>query len=182
MNDETKIIYTTLQDILKNTWEQQKYSEIKNGVMLTFSITILVIIGRTCLPIPELININIINKVIFIGLLFFLIVHIFYVIHSFFPKDKKKEDFKYTNDEINIFFFGDIQKLQNKQYLDIVIDKFNIKKQDINEILLLDLSNQIVKLSEITQFKYSSFKHSIYRMYTIAFLFTTYFLYIYFTK
>ena len=43
--------------------------------------------------------------------------------------------------------------------------------------ILLDLSNQIVKLSEIAEYKYTSFKNSIYRMYGLTILFSIYFTY-----
>ena len=182
MTENSKLIYDKLQDIFKNIWEQQKYSEVKNGVILTFNIAILVILIRVCFPLPQFIQNDIVNKNIFIGLVLIFIIHIFYIIRSFFPKDTNKENIKWTNNQINIFYFGDIQKLESDSYLKIVIDKFNIINADINKNVLLDLSNQIVKLAEITTYKYNSFKYSIYRMYIITCLFIIYFLYIYFTR
>ncbi len=178
MNENTKLIYSTLQDIFKNIWEQQKYAEVKNGVILTLNVAIFAILIKACFPLPQIINSNNVFKTIFVILLFLFVIHIFYILQSFFPKDKNKENFKWTSEKINIFFFGDIQKLQNKQYLDILIDKCNIRKEDINENFLLDLSNQVVKLSEITYYKYNSFKYSIYRMYVLAFLLILYFIFL----
>ena len=172
--ENTKLIYSVLQDIFKNIWEQQKYSEVKNGIILTLNIAILTILTR--IPINE----DFICKVTFFILIVLFFIHIFLILQSFFPKNKNKENIKWTNDEINIFFFGDIQKLNSTKYLDIVLDKYNIKKNDLSIKILLDLSNQIVKLSEIVEYKYTSFKNSIYRMYGLTILFSIYFTYSFF--
>ena len=172
--ENTKLIYGVLQDIFKNIWEQQKYSEVKNGIILTLNIAILTILTR--IPINE----DFICKVTFFILIVLFFIHIFLILQSFFPKNKNKENIKWTNDEINIFFFGDIQKLNSTKYLDIVLDKYNIKKNDLSINILLDLSNQIVKLSEIAEYKYTSFKNSIYRMYGLTILFSIYFTYSFF--
>lgn len=172
--ENTKFIYSVLQDILKNVWEQQKYSEVKNGIILTLNIAILTILTR--IPINE----DFICKVTFFILIALFFIHIFLILQSFSPKNKNKENIKWTNDEINIFFFGDIQKLNSIKYLDIVLDKYNIKKNDLCINILLDLANQIVKLSEIAEDKYTSFKNSIYRMYGLTILFSLYFTYLFF--
>ena len=172
--ENTKLIYGVLQDIFKNIWEQQKYSEVKNGIILTLNIAILTILTR--IPINE----DFICKVTFFILIVLFFIHIFLILQSFFPKNKNKENIKWTNDEINIFFFGDIQKLNSTKYLDIVLDKYNIKKNDLSINILLDLSNQIVKLLEIAEYKYTSFTNSIYRMYGLTILFSIYFTYSFF--
>ena len=172
--ENTKLIYSVLQDIFKNIWEQQKYSEVKNGIILTLNIAILTILTR--IPINE----DFICKVTFFILIALFFIHIFLILQSFFPKNKNKENIKWTNDEINIFFFGDIQKLNSTKYLNIVLDKYNIKKNDLSIKILLDLSNQIVKLSEIAEYKYTSFKNSIYRMCGLTILFSLYFTYLFF--
>ena len=172
--ENTKLIYSVLQDIFKNIWEQQKYSEVKNGIILTLNIAILTILTR--IPINE----NFICKVTFFILIALFFIHIFLILQSFFPKNKNKENIKWTNDEINIFFFGDIQKLNSNKYLDILLDKYNINKNDLSIKILLDLANQIVKLSEVVEYKYTSFKNSIYRMYGLTILFSLYFTYLFF--
>lgn len=177
MNDNqenTKFIYGVLQDVFKNVWEQQKYSEVKNGIILTLNIAILTILTKIS------INQDFVCKVIFFILLVLFVTNIFLILQSFFPKNINKENIKWTNEQINIFFFGDIQKLNNTKYLDIVLDKYNINKNDLNTNILLDLTNQIVKLSEIAQYKYTSFKNSIYRMYGLTILFSIYFTYLFF--
>ncbi|CAA6812043.1 MAG: Unknown protein [uncultured Sulfurovum sp.] len=155
MNDVTLSIYTLLQDIFKNVWEQQKYSEVKNGVLLTFSIALFAILIRVYFKIELVINSHNYSKIIFFLLILFFMIHIVLILQSFFPNDSNKEDFKEAKN-INIFFFGDIQKVKSTQYLDLVIKKVKPNKEDINTNPLLDLANQIVKLSEITQFKYTS--------------------------
>lgn len=180
MNDTTLSIYSLLQDIFKNVWEQQKYSEVKNGVLTTLNVAIFAIIVRVYFKIKDIINPHLSYKIIFFILMFLFIVHIVLILQSFFPNDSNKEEFKEAKN-INIFFFGDIQQMKSTHYLDLIIKKVkptNIK--EINKIPLLDLSNQIVKLAEITQFKYTSFKKSIHRMYGLGILFTIYFSWLFF--
>ncbi len=180
MNDETNKVYTILQDIFKNVWEQQKYSEVKNGVLLTFNVAVFAILSRIYFKISDQINSNIFIKMIFFTLILFFIIHLILIIKSFFPKDSNKEDYKWSKNDINIFFFGDILKLESNKYLDLVIKKVGINNSKITKEPLLDLSNQIVKLSEITQNKYNAFKLSVNRMYWLGGIFFIYFSYLYF--
>jgi len=178
MNEDTKEIYNLLQDIFKNVWEQQKYSEIKNGVLLTFHIAFFAIILRISLSVSNTISSLISYKVTLLFLMLLLVLHIVFIIQSFFPQDSNKEAIKDTDDEINIFFFGDIKKLESDKYLDLVIKKVSTS-DDIDKISLIDLSNQIVILSEIVQAKYISFKNSVTRMYLLGIIFIIYFAYIF---
>ena len=178
MTDETEKVYKILQDIMKNIWEQQKYAEVKNGVLLTLNIAILAIIAR--IGKSTIIGNEIYTQSIFYILIILLITHIVCIMQSFFPKDRNKEAMKWTNDDINIFFFGDIQKLNSSRYLKLLLEKIGADKLEISQSALLDLANQIVKLSEITQSKYTSFKFAIYRIYGLLGLFFAYFTYLYF--
>lgn len=180
MTDETEKVYKILQDIMKNVWEQQKYAEVKNGVLLTLNIAIFAIVARIYFSVSATINNNLYTQWAFYILVVLLIIHIVCVMQSFFPKDKNKEDIKSTNDDINIFFFGDIQKSNSSKYLELLVKKIGAEKSEISQDTLLDLANQIVKLSEIAQSKYRSFKFAIYRMYGLGFLFFIYFTYLYF--
>jgi len=180
VNNNTDKIYKTMQDIFKNVWEQQKYSEAKNGILLTLNIAVFAIVIRAYFHIEKSINNNDFTKFIFILLVISFIWHIYLILKSFFPKDSNKEDIKQYSDNVNIFFFGDIQKLQSNRYLDVVIKKLKINENDVNKDILLDLSNQIVKLSEITQTKYKSFKDAFLRMYIIGFLYAVFFFYLYY--
>lgn len=166
MDESSKKVYDLLQDVFKNIWEQQKYAELKNGVMLTLNIAIFAIIGRTYFSLNDTFNCEKAYNLIFIGLMFLFVIHILIIVLSYFPKDRNKEDFKWTNDDINIFFYGDIRKLQSESYLKLLQEKVNIS-DDINKPILLDLSNQLIILSEVTQKKYNAFKNSIYRLFIL---------------
>jgi len=180
MNEETKNTYSLLQDIFKNVWEQQKYSEIKNGVLLTLNLAMFALISRVYFSATSSITSTPIVKILFFILIVFFVLHILWIIKSFFPKDSNKEDFKRTDDEINIFFFGDIGKLPSSIYLELLLEKTQVEKANISKEFLLDLANQIVKLSEITQSKYTSFKASVTRMYWLGSFAFIYFTYLYF--
>jgi len=179
LQEKTKEVYSLLQDIFKNVWEQQKYSELKNGVLLTLNIAIFVVIIRAYLQISEKINANLFLKYTFLILMILCILHIVCIIQSFFPKDNNDEKPKWSQDDINIFFFGDIQKLNKTNYLTVVLKKVKIQDSEIEDNVLLNLSNQIIKVSEVTQFKYDSFKNSVFRMYIMAGLFLIYFSYLF---
>lgn len=131
-------------------------------------------------------SLNECGKYILFILIFALITHIYFIIKSFFPKDKNKEEFKWNNISPNIFFFGDIEKLKSEKYLNLVIDEFSLDKEfdskKINKSLLLMLSNQIVKISEITQSKYTAFKWSIFRLYILVFFYFILFSTLYFNS
>ena len=169
--ENTKLIYGVLQDVFKNAWDQQRYSEVKNGVMLTLNIAILTILLK--FPVEQY---SLCFKITFYLFIILFVLHIFLIIKSFYPNDKNKENSKWNNDDINIFFYGDIQKINNNKYLNIVLNKYTISENEINKNFLLDLSNQIVKISEITQLKYNAFKESIFRMYILSILFFIYYI------
>lgn len=181
MDDNTTNVYNLLQDIFKNVWEQQKYAEVKNGVLLTLNLALFAVLARVYLSISNTINSEMWIKVCFyiLGVLF--IVHIICLMQSFFPKDSNKEDWKWTKDDINIFFFGDIQKLESPKYLELVIEKLNQETSKINKAPLMDLANQIIKLSEIAQYKYTAFKNAVYRMYLLGSLYIGFFSYLFFS-
>ncbi|MCT7572300.1 hypothetical protein [Aliarcobacter butzleri] len=184
MNKDTEAVYKILQDIFKNIWEQQKYSELKNGVLLTFNVALIVIIARLYNSCNYSLN-NLGKWMIFI-LIILTIGHFYFILRSFFPKDSNKEEFKWDIGTPNIFFFGDIEKFKSEKYLDLVIKDFStgeieeFNSSKIEKDILLKLSNQIVKLSEITQFKYSSFKNSVYRMYSLSLLYFIFFCILFF--
>lgn len=180
MYNTTDEIYKIMQDIFKNVWEQQKYAEAKNGILLTINIAVFALIIRTYFHITDLINGSSWTKCIFFILIILFIWHIFLILKSFFPKDSNKEDMRLSVEQINIFFFGDIQKLHSNKYLDLLLKKLNIDESKIDKNILLDLANQIVKLSEIAQAKYKSFKDAFFRMYIIGFLYSIFFLYLYY--
>jgi len=56
IDEYTQKIYNLLQDIFKNVWEQQKYSEIKNSLLLTFNIAFFAIILRVSVSISDTIR------------------------------------------------------------------------------------------------------------------------------
>lgn len=185
MNENTKEVYSVMQDIFKNVWEQQKYSELKNGVLLTFNLAILVILGRTYFIAYEKFNLTIDNKIGFYLCVMLFIIHLFIIIESFFPNDNNKEEKnENASDEINIYFFGDIKKINSDRYLDLLIERIIVdkdKNRDVDIKLLSPLANQIVKISEITQDKYTAFKTSISRLYFLSTIYILFFSYIFFS-
>lgn len=186
MNENTKEVYSVMQDIFKNVWEQQKYSELKNGVLLTFNLAILVILGRTYFLAHDKFNLNIDNKIGFYLCVILFIIHLFIIIESFFPNDSNKEEKnENSSDEtLNIYFFGDIKKIHSDRYLDLLIERIvadEVNDNDVDKKLLSPLANQIVKISEITQDKYTAFKTSISRLYILSTIYILFFSYIFFS-
>jgi|JTFP01.1.fsa_nt_gb hypothetical protein len=175
MNNGDKEVYSLLQDIFKNIWEQQKYAELKNGLLITLHVAFIIMISRVYLYYSDLINDTNTSQIIFTFLIAIFTLHLFKIIQSFFPKTSNLESVKVDSDNnINIFYFGDICKLNSKSFLNIVNKKLN--KNQENESYLKDLANQIVIISAITNYKYNSFKISIIRMYFVLISFFIYFI------
>ena len=176
MNAGTKEVYSLLQDIFKNIWEQQKYAELKNGLLITLHIAFIVMTSRVYLYYSDLINDSNTNQIIFTSLIAIFIFHLFIIVQSFFPNTSNTEKSKENidNDNINIFYFGDIIKLNSQNFLKIAFKK--LSKEHEPSSILEDLSNQIIILSEITTYKYNAFKQSVTRMYFVIILFFIYFI------
>ena len=143
--------YETLQDIYKHIFEQLKYAELKNGVLLTLQIGLLYFITRF---------IMIEYKVLFLLLLIF---NISITLFSFFPN---LNSFTFSNlkdkDTINnLFFFESIRHYTKYEYLKLFTQD-NPSTQ--NTKILLDISEQIIVLSNIT-----SKKHLLYKISFLTF-------------
>ena len=54
--NKTDEIYKVMQDIFKNVWEQQKYAEAKNGILLTLNIAVFALVIRVYFHIEKSIN------------------------------------------------------------------------------------------------------------------------------
>lgn len=157
--------YDLLQDIYKHIFEQLKYAELKNGILLTLLIGIFYFIAS---------NLTINFKSI---ILIFLLINIAMTLLSFYPNlssftlfnKKEKDSIK------NIYFFESIKHYTHYEYLEILL-KENDDLDDKNNKILLDISSQIIVQSNIT-----STKHFIYKISFIYFcIFSTVTLAIYF--
>ena len=158
--------YDLLQDIYKHIFEQLKYSELKNGIMLTFLIGIFYFAASNSLIINDK-----------VAILIFLLINIAITLFSFYPNLSSFTLFnKKDKDSIkNIYFFESIKHYTHYEYLEILL-KENDDLDNKNNKIFLDISSQIIILSNIT-----SAKHFIYKISFIYFcIFSTATLAIYF--
>lgn len=157
--------YDILQDIYKHIFEQQKYAELKNGVMLTFLSGIFLAIS---------LKLEIDSKSV---VLFFLAINIAITLFSFYPN---LSSFTFSNQKekdpnSNIYFFESIKYYTKLDYLELVLKENKDEISKSNKILV-DMSNQIVILSKIISNKYLIYKVSyiyfcIYSVITLAIYF-----------
>jgi len=151
--------YNLLQDIHKHIFEQLKYAELKNGILLTLLIGVLYFISTNL----------VINAKVYIVCL--LLLNIGITLFSFFPylssftlwNDKNNDQAK------NLYFFESIKNYTDEGYLKMLLEANNdlINK---NNQLFLNLSNQIIVLSKITSKKHLLYKTSFIYFCTLSFI------------
>ena len=150
--------YQILQDIFKNTFEQLKYAELKNGILLTLQIGIFYFIST---------NIIVEYKNYFLCV---LLTNIAITLFSFFPNLNNYTFFNSKeNDTIkNLFFFESIKHYNEKEYLALVLETVS-DKDNKNNKLYLNITNQIITLSKITSKKYLLYKVSFWMFFIFGF-------------
>ncbi|EAJ1104469.1 hypothetical protein FJB09_07140, partial [Campylobacter coli] len=185
---EHKEIYSRILDIHKHIFEQLKFVETKNNILLVFIVAFIAMIVRF---LQSSNNDNIGIKVVMICILIILSCAAWELILSFKPilnNKEKKYNFlvricnKYFNKTrnnskiCNIFFFKDLAKINSKELMEIVIRDLedNTEKEKIqNDKFINDLLNQICVLSLITLNKHKCFSNSLFY---IALLFICFFI------
>lgn len=149
LNENLKFIYESISEWLK-------FAETKHAAVI-------VLYGAWIIGFYNIItNVNFVVFLIlgYISILCFSIALLISII-SFIPvlksdqeKDKKAAKF----DQVNIYFYADIQKITNLEYANVLKSKLNIQ---IFEPSDLDLINQIWNISKITTRKNNLFKYSV---------------------
>ncbi len=174
---EHKEIYSRILDIHKHIFEQLKFAETKNNILLVFIVAFIAMIVRF---LQSSNNGNICIKMVMICILIILLYAAWELISSFKPilnNKEKKYNFlvriynKYFNKTqnnsklCNIYFFKDLTKINSKELMEIVTRdlKDNIEKEKIqNDKFINDLLNQICVLSLITLNKHKCFSNSFF--------------------
>ncbi|EKT7749535.1 hypothetical protein CV473_02670 [Campylobacter jejuni subsp. jejuni] len=173
---EHKEIYSRILDIHKHIFEQLKFAETKNNILLVF---IAAFIAMTVRFLQSSNNDNIGIKVFMISMLIILLCAAFELLLSFKPilDNKEKEYnflvriFKYfvktqsSPNLCNIYFFKDLAKINSKELIEIIIRDLedNTEKEKIqNDKFINDLLNQICVLSLITLNKHKCFLNSLF--------------------
>lgn len=158
-----KIIYDTMLDIHKHIFEQQKYAETKNNILLSIVLALLVVYVRFFLIIKDDILSSIFCFILFFIPLTPLIIALYFVLESFKPnltnKEKPNEGIKDSINE-NIYFFEYLCQITSDKLLKLVKNKINCKNIS-NSKQLQDLANQICVLSSIVARKHKSFNQAM---------------------
>lgn len=143
--------YQLLQDIFKNNFEQLKFAELKNSILLTLQIGIFFLIAK-----------EVKHEYILIILSFYA-VNIFITSLSFFPhlsnitflNNKQKDVSK------NIFYFESTKNYKEIELLSLIEGQTG-ETNLISDRILKHLSNQIIIIASITSKKYLIFKITFY--------------------
>ena len=158
-----KIIYDTMLDIHKHIFEQQKYAETKNNILLSIVLALLVVYARFFLIIKDDILSSIFCLFLFFIPLLPLMIALYSVLESFEPnlinKEKENIEIKDSIDE-NIYFFKYLCQITSNKLLEIIKDKIACK-EITNSKQLQDLANQICVLSGITARKHACFNRAM---------------------
>jgi len=150
-----KIAYDSLMDIHKHIFEQLKYAETKNHILLTINIAIIVMFIRYFFMVENKFDLF---YWWYVTNFSFFVLPVYFILKAFFPKLNNAEKQQASNTEnINIYFFEQIKSLSSLQYLKIVKTAIGIKRTT-NKRQLCNLSNQIVVLSDITSSKHFYYK------------------------
>lgn len=172
---EHKEIYSRILDIHKHIFEQLKFAETKNNILLAF-VAALMALGVRFLQ--SLNNNYICVKLFMVIALIILFFAAFELLLSFKPilnNKEKKYNFlihifkcftktQSNSNLCNIYFFKDLAKINSKELMEIVTRdlKDNIEKEKIqNDKFINDLLNQICVLSLITLNKHKCFLNSL---------------------
>lgn len=158
-----KIIYDTMLDIHKHIFEQQKYAETKNNILLSIVLALLVVYARFFLIIKDDILSSIFCLFLFFIPLLPLMIALYSVLESFEPnltnKEKENIEIKDSVDE-NIYFFKYLYQSTSDKLLEIIKDKIACG-EITNSKQLQDLANQICVLSDITARKHTCFNRAM---------------------
>ena len=151
-----------LIQIFANINDWLKYSEVKNGVLL--SLNSAVVMGFISLlkdaPIPLKFSINLCLIPSFTLSLIVLLSSFLPILDKLF--NKKDEIREINGDNINLLFYGDLRKLSTSVYLKLLYQSCNEVIPESFEKLELDLANQIIINSVITYRKLIFFRIGAY--------------------
>lgn len=180
-SQNNKIIYDTMLDIHKHIFEQQKYAETKNNILLTITLALSAIYVRFFILLKDDISTNNFWLILFFIPLFLLFIALCLVLHSFSPNLNNKEVIENTSNDIeeNIYFFKYLAQIESKKLLELITSKVGCQ-EFTNRPQIQDLANQICVLSRIALKKHNHFNDSIrwlkYSLFSVIALFCLYFL------
>ncbi|MBX2078836.1 hypothetical protein I9T54_04735 [Campylobacter peloridis] len=183
---EHKEIYSRILDIHKHIFEQLKFAETKNNILLVFIVAFIVMGVRFLQSSNSYTDI----RVLVIFMLIILLCAAFELLLSFKPvlnNKEKKYNFlvriymyftksKNNFNPCNIYFFKDLARINSKKLMEVIIRDLNdnTEKEKIqNDKFINDLLNQICVLSLITLNKHKCFLNSFFY---IALLFICFFI------
>lgn len=120
-----------------NQMDQLKFAELKHGVLITLNGLILSTFAKVFID----------QNIYYVIPLAFVFLGIIFSMCSFFPNLKK------MGNGDNIFFFGDLAKIDFERFNTLINKKDEIKNSLINEVLFI---------SKIINIKYNWFKYSFF--------------------
>lgn len=171
-----KLIYDSMLDIHKHIFEQQKYAETKNSILLTLSLAMLAVYARLFFVAKDSLIGNVYFLILFFVPLIPLIFATFFVLQSFKPNLNNRE---YINNkdgrdkqsiQPNIYFFEYLCQIKSDDLIQKIKNKIDCKNIS-NVEQIKDLANQICVLSKITTQKHKHFNKAM--RYIKYFIWTT---------
>ena len=165
---ENDSLYTEMLDIHKHIFEQLKYAEAKCGIVTTISLGFFAVLARIIYVFVEDRNLHMFTSpklfdwIAFLSLFACIVLCIWcllILLKVFKPKtDNTEKNLKEFQG--NIYFFENIAGTKSDDFLECVKRKFGVSKLK-SKNALLDLSNQICVLSQITSAKHRKCKKAL---------------------
>lgn len=164
-------LYTEMLDIHKHIFEQLKYAEAKCGIITTISLGFFAVLARILYVLVEDKNLCLftspswIDWIAFLSLLVCIVLCIFCLwdlLNAFNPRLDNVEN-EFEESQGNVYFFENIAITKSDKFLEYVKGKFDVSKLKSRKALL-DLSNQICVLSQITSAKHRNCKKALNKL------------------
>ena len=147
VKNELKSIYANIIDL-------QKFAETKNAGIIAFNIVIIIGILSSY---PHLIKL--IHHCVLLFIIIFFFTSTFISILSQFPQTDNEIILNEKIEEPNIYYFIHLSYLSYDEFIKLIKKRDESYKIDDFD---KDIINQILKISRITNYKFSSFKKSVY--------------------
>jgi len=159
MPDATVNIEEKLIRISNNVQESMRFAEAKNAALITFNGAALYVLveGNSYLP-PFIKEYWIFNAVVLIiGITLSIIAFLPSMGSTTKPPSQIKLSTWQSHKKMGIFYFGDIRKYGDEEFLARVYEYYDVKLKDPVQRAELDLARQAITLSRITRHKYVFF-------------------------
>jgi hypothetical protein len=130
------------------------FAETKNAVLIAFNFTVIIslafLLGQDLGNFPDW---------ILIYIMAFNVISALIALSSLVAQKQSNERSMESTTDDNLFFFGTISRIEPEEYLRRLLAKYQM--QSVNHALELDLSRQLVIITQIARRKFTRFNNAM---------------------